>query len=104
MPFGLSNAPIGFQGNINKILTKRLDIFIIMYLYNILIYIKDPRQPHVEAMQWILEQLWKHGFYRNLKKCRFHKDEVQFLGFIVLAQGIKIEEERIEAIKNWPKL
>ena len=41
MPFGLFNAPASFQGYINKIVTKKLDIFVIVYLNNILIYIKD---------------------------------------------------------------
>ncbi len=51
----------------------------------------------------VLEQLRKHGLYANLKKCRFHEDEVRFLGFVVSAQGIKMEEERIEAIQDWPE-
>ena len=51
MSFGLSNALASFRDYINKILTKKLDIFIVIYLDNILIYTKDPGQPHVEAMQ-----------------------------------------------------
>lgn len=43
----------------------------------------------------------KNGFYVNLKKYRFHKDEVQILDFIILANGIKMKEEKIEAIKDW---
>ena len=42
MSFWLSNAVAGFQGYINKILAKKLDIFVIVYLDNILIYTKDP--------------------------------------------------------------
>ena len=42
MLFGLSNAPASFQGYINKILIDKLDIFVIMYLDDILIYIEDP--------------------------------------------------------------
>ena len=41
MPLGLSNAPASFQDYINKILAKKLDIFVIIYLNDILIYIKD---------------------------------------------------------------
>ena len=41
MSFGLSNAPASFQGYINKILAKKLDIFVIVYLDNIFIYTKD---------------------------------------------------------------
>ncbi len=74
-----------------------------MYLDNILIYTEDPGQPHVEAVRWILKQLRKHGLYANLKKCQFHEDEVRFLGFVVSAQGIKMEEESIEAVKAWPE-
>ena len=42
MPFGLSNAPASFQGNINKILAKKLNIFVMVYLDDILIYTEDP--------------------------------------------------------------
>ena len=49
MLFGLSNAPAIFQSYINKILAKKLDIFIIVYLDDILIYTKDQSQPHVKA-------------------------------------------------------
>ncbi len=103
MPFGFSNAPASFQGYINNILAEKLDIFIVVYLDDILIYIEDPGQPHVKAVQWVLEQLQKNGLYANLKKCQFHEDEVQFLGFVVSAQGIRMEEEKIEAIRDWPE-
>ena len=41
MFFGFSNTLAIFQGYINKILIEKLDIFIIVYLDNILIYIKN---------------------------------------------------------------
>ena len=50
MFFGLSNAPASFQGYINKILAEKLDIFVIVYLDDILIYIEDQGQGHVEAV------------------------------------------------------
>ena len=103
MPFGLSNAPANFQGYINKTFAVKLDIFVIVYLDNIFIYTKDLGQPHVEYVHWVLEQLWNHGLYSNLKKCRFHQDEVRFLGFVVSAQGIKMKEKRIEIVKTWPE-
>lgn len=43
MFFSLSNILASFQGNINKIFTEKLDIFITVYLDNILVYIEDPR-------------------------------------------------------------
>ena len=50
MPFGLSIAPVIFQGYVNKILAQKLDIFVVVYLNNILIFTEDPEQPHVEAV------------------------------------------------------
>lgn len=102
MPFGLSNAPASFQGYINKILAEKLDDFVIVYLDDILIYTGDAGQGHVDAVR-VLDILRKNGLFANLKKCRFHKDEVRFLGYFVSAQGVRMEEERIEAVKNWPE-
>ena len=85
MPFGLSNAPASFQGYINKILAKKLDVFVIVYLDNIFIYTKDPGQGYVEAVRWMLDVLRRHELFANLKKCQFHKDKVCFLGYIVSA-------------------
>ncbi len=72
MSFGLSNAPASFQGYINKIPAEKLDIFVIVYLDDILVYTGAPGQPHVDAVRWVLEQLRKHGLFANLKKYRFH--------------------------------
>ena len=57
MLFELSNAAASFQGYINKILTKKLDVFVIVYLDNILIYSKNEGQRHVEAVWWVLDLL-----------------------------------------------
>ena len=103
MPLGLSNTPASFHCYINKILAKKFDIFVIVYLDDILIYIKDPGQDHVEAMGWVLNILQRQGLFANLKRCRFHKDKICFLGYVVSAQRVKIEDEQIKAVKNWPK-
>ena len=50
MPFGLSNTSASFQGYVNKILAEKLDVFVIVYLDDILIYTEDAGQGHVEAV------------------------------------------------------
>lgn len=55
MFFGLFNALASFQGYINKIFVKKLDIFDIVYLNNILIYTKDLNQANVDVMCYVLE-------------------------------------------------
>ncbi len=51
MPFGLTNAPATFQDYINKILTEKLNVFVIVYHDNIFIYTESKRKEHVEAIQ-----------------------------------------------------
>ena len=75
-----------------------------MYLDDILIYTEKQGQGHVEVVQWVLNYLRKNKLYANLKKCQFHQDEVCFLGYVVSAQGIMIEDEQIKAVRNWPEL
>ena len=55
----------------------------------------------MEAVWWVLDVLRRHRLFANLKKCRFHKDKVCFLGYVVSAQEVRIEDEQIEVVKNW---
>ena len=74
MLFGLFNTSATFQGYVNKILAEKLDIIVVIYLDNIMIYTKNPRHPHIEAVRWVLDQLRKHSFFVNLKKYYFHQN------------------------------
>ena len=103
MFFSLTNVSASFQGYINKIFAKKLDIFIIVYLDDILIYTDDNRDGHVTAVWWVFEQLKKFLLYANLKKCWFYQKEVWFLGYVVSSKSIYIEDEKIEAVKQWPE-
>ena len=48
--FGPTNILDNFQDYVNKILVEKFDIFVIVYLYNILVYIKDLGQGYVEVI------------------------------------------------------
>ena len=50
MPFGLTNITATFQGYINKVLAEKLDVFVIVYLDDILIYIKNKGEEHIEVV------------------------------------------------------
>ena len=85
MSFGFFNTPTTFKGYFKKILFKKLDIFVIINLDNILNYIKDPDQSHIKAFGWVFENCKKHSLFSNLKKCWFHQDKVCFLDYIISA-------------------
>lgn len=50
MPFGFTNTSVPFQGYINKILAKKLNIFIIIIFDDIFIYTKSKREEYMEAV------------------------------------------------------
>ena len=100
MLFGLFNASASFQSYINKILAEKLNIFVIVYLDDIFIYTKDPGQVHIEVVWWVLDILRNNGLFTNLKKYWFYKDKLQSWVYVVLSQGILIEDKRNKAVKN----
>ena len=56
MPFGLTNAPLAFQRFMNMIFTDMLDVCIVVYLNNILIYL-DNKEDHQKHVQEVLRHL-----------------------------------------------
>ena len=93
MLYRLFNAPASFHGYINKILAKKLDIFVIIYLNDIFIYNKNLGQDYVRTVRWVLNILKKHRLFINLKKCQFHKNKVYIWGYVVLAEKVRIEDK-----------
>ena len=51
MSFDFSNASATLQGYVNKILAEKFDIFVIVYLDDILIYTKNPSQLYIETIR-----------------------------------------------------
>jgi hypothetical protein len=50
----------------------------------------------------VMETLRANKLYINLKKCSFMIDRLPFLGFIVSSDGIRVDEEKVRAIREWP--
>lgn len=69
MFFGLTNAPANFQDYINNIFAEKLEIYVKTYLNNMLIYTENLGQSYAKVICWVLDQLWKLGFFANLIKC-----------------------------------
>ena len=97
--FGFLNISASFQGYVNKILTEKLDVYIIIYLNNILIYMKHARYNNVEAVRWVIGELQKHGLFSNLKKCHLYQVEVCFLGYVISSQKICMDEKELTPSK-----
>ena len=72
MPFGLTNALASFQTMVNQILRDYIDDFVVVYLDDILIYLKTIKE-HRWHVKLILEKFKKYELSINLEKSEFHK-------------------------------
>ena len=101
LPFGLTNAPPTFVRLMNSIFHKYLDDFVIIYLDDILIYSKT-KDVHLHHIELVLQLLHDNHLYVNKAKCEFGVDQLEFVGHIVTSNGIKADDNKVIAIKNWP--
>lgn len=101
LPFGLTNAPATFMHLMHSIFRPYLDDFVIVFLDDILIYSRTLAE-HKKHVRIALELLRKNQLYANTKKCSFFKESVSFLGHVVSADGISMEQDKVKAIRDWP--
>uniref|UniRef100_A0A8C5PE09 Gypsy retrotransposon integrase-like protein 1 n=1 Tax=Leptobrachium leishanense TaxID=445787 RepID=A0A8C5PE09_9ANUR len=101
MPYGLCNAPATFQNFVNDVFRDLLDICVVVYLDDILIY-SDTLQDHRRQMLEVFSRLRKHHLYAKKEKCVFETDRIAFLGYILSPGKIEMDPEKITAITSWP--
>ena len=99
MLFGLTNALSTFMGLMNHVLRAFIGRFVVVYFDDIFIYSKN-LDDYVVHLNSVLDVLRKEKLFANLKKCIFCINKLVFLGFVVSAQGIQVDEEKIHAIQE----
>ena len=72
-----------------------------VYLDDILIFLKN-KEEHVAHVKKVLERLRRFGLFAKPLKCDFMTNQVDFLGFIIDADGVLIKQSRVTAILEWP--
>jgi len=100
MPFGLTNALSTFMRLMHHVLRSFIDKIVVVCFDDILIYnlnIED----HKVHVKKVLETFRKDVLYANPEKCVFAIDHIEFLGFIVISQGVHVDEQKVETIRNW---
>ena len=99
MLFGLTNAPIAFQQFMNDIFSNLLDVCIVIYLDDILIYSNNMSKHHQHVKE-VLKCLHKAGLYAKAEKCEFHSESVEYLGYILSPSGLTMSNDKIKIIQD----
>ena len=102
MFFGLCNSSSTFQMMMNKIFADMEDV-VVVYIDDIMIFTKtnNPKK-HNKIVLEVLRCLKENDLYVKSEKCTFHTTEVDFLRMIVGKDDIKMDQEKVKAILDWP--
>jgi len=97
MPFGLTNALSTFQDMMNHVFSDMLDMGVIAYMDDILVY-TDTEEGHDCTVKEVLKRLETNGLVISPEKCVWKTKEVEFLGYIIGRNGIKMSGEKVEGV------
>jgi len=102
MPFGLTNVSMAFQRFMNDIFSNLLDVCVVIYLDDILIYSNNMSKHHRHVKE-VLKHLCKAGLYAKAEKCKFYSESVEYLGYILSSSGLTMSDDKIKIIQDWPE-
>lgn len=100
MPFGLQNAPSTFQRLMTCCFGDMNFVNLLIYLDDIIIF-SATFEEHLERLQRVFDRLREHGLKLKPSKCHLMREEVQYLGHLVSAEGIRTDPEKIGKVKDW---
>ena len=102
MFFGLTNTPTAFQWFMNDIFSDFLDVCVMIYLDDILIYSNNMSKHHQHVKE-VLKHLHKAGLYTKAEKCEFYSKSVEYMGYILSSSGLTMSNNKIKIIQDWPE-
>ncbi|KAK3539459.1 hypothetical protein QTP70_008491 [Hemibagrus guttatus] len=101
MPYGLVNAPSVFQDFMHEVLWEFLHKSVLVYINDILIYSRSMAE-HRRHVAEVLQCLRNYQLLLKAEKCVFHQSSIQFLGYVIDRSGVRMDEKKIAAVRNWP--
>ena len=75
----------------------------LIYLDNIVIFSKTVEE-QIERLESVFRKLRENGLKLKGSKCEFFRKEIKYLGFVISEDDIKTNEEKVDAIRNWPEI
>lgn len=101
MPFGLKGAPSTFQAIMNEMFFDLLGNGVLVYMDDVLIY-SDTFDKHLKLLKQVLQRLLDNKMFPKFSKCRFGVQSIEYLGYLIAADGIRPSPDKVKAISIWP--
>jgi len=86
----------------NDVFSNLLDVCVVVYLDDILIYSDDIRQ-HRSHVKEVLKRLRKVGLYVKAEKYEFHSDSIEYLSYVLSLSGLTMSDAKVKTIQEWPE-
>jgi len=102
MFFGLTNSAVTFQAMMNELLRNLINIEKVVAFIDDVIIGTETEEGHDELVVEVIRRLEENNLYVKLEKCKWKVREVGFLGVVIGLEGIKIEEEKVKGVLEWP--
>ena len=99
LPFGISSAPGIFQRVMENVLHD---------IPNVVVYIDDilitgaSEEEHLKTLDRVLKRLETAGLRVKKHKCKFMVPSVEYLGYLIDAEGLHPTPEKVRAVKEAP--
>ena len=87
----------------NDIFADMIDINIIVYLDDILVY-SDNLTEHKCHVQEVLQRLCTNGLFAHADNCEFHVTSCEYLGYMLSPDGLTMAQNKVQIIQDWPEL
>jgi len=84
----------------NDVFSNLLDVCVVVYLDDILIYSDDITQ-HWSHIKEVLKRLRKLKLYAKVEKCEFHSDSMEYLGYVLSPSGLTMSNAKVKTIQEW---
>ena len=97
---GLADAPSVFKRYVNNVIKEHIDKGVVIYIDDIRIYATSV-QELIQLTTQVLTKLEDNSLLVNAKKCVFHQYEVEFVGFTIGHNGIKMAATKVKNIIEW---
>ncbi|MBW0547953.1 hypothetical protein O181_087668 [Austropuccinia psidii MF-1] len=101
VPFGLTNDPASFQNLVNDIFAYFFDVFVVIKLDDVMDF-SSSEEEHVKLVTSVLQRLRENSLFSKASKFLFHALSVEYLGFVVSSEGLKMYSSKVQQILNWP--